>query len=292
MKRAIKRLQLRNALSGYRRSQQHLDTQTARILDDLLARVASSDERWRYEYVRNLDGLDGPFAERRSRFNRAELLSALVCPELPCSEFGSLWLDDEGVRREYERFMDPGNWHAYDRAYMLAQLLLLTRHLEGDYAEMGVYKGGSAVFMCREAQHTGAQVLLFDSFEGLSEPDAADGAYWEAGNLAISAEQVAANLAEFDNFVLCTGWIPDCFADQRDRRFRFVHIDVDLAQPTLDSLEFAYPRLVPGGVLVLDDHGSPFCPGAREVTERFFAGRPEPIINMTTGAAFVVKQSR
>lgn len=64
---------------------------------------------------------------------------------------------------------------------------------------------------------------------------------------------------------------------------------MDLYQPTLDSLEFFYPRMSPGGRILLDDHGLTTCPGATRAAQGYMADRPESIIQLTTGQAFIVK---
>ena len=90
---------------------------------------------------------------------------------------------------------------------------------------------------------------------------------WAAGSLACSPVQVAANLAEFADLVsFHGGWIPERFNDVAEARFCFVHIDVDLLQPTREVLEFFYPRMVAGGLIVCDDYGFDTCPGARHAT--------------------------
>ena len=88
---------------------------------------------------------------------------------------------------------------------------------------------------------------------------------------------------------LYKGWIPERFIDVSDRCFCFVHIDVDLYKPTLDSLQFFYPRMVRGGVIVCDDYGFVTCPGARQAFDEFLIGKMERVVEAPTGQAFIVK---
>jgi O-methyltransferase len=67
-------------------------------------------------------------------------------------------------------------------------------------------------------------------------------------------------LSEFPFVHLYKGWIPSRFIEVEDRQFSFVHIDVDLYEPILDSLNF-FPKLVKGGVIVFDDYGITQFPG-------------------------------
>jgi len=130
---------------------------------------------------------------------------------------------------------------------------------------------------------------LFDSFEGLPEPGAEDGSYWHAGDLACSEEAARRNLAGFDRVEFYRGWIPSRFPDVADHRFCFVHVDVDLYRPTCEALEFFFPRLHPGGMLVCDDYGFDSCPGARRAMDDFFVDRRERIIHLPTGQGMVIK---
>ena len=72
--------------------------------------------------------------------------------------------------------------------------------------------------------------------------------------------------------------------------FCFVHIDVDILEPTRDSIEFFYPRMMPGGIMLFDDYGFTSCPGAKLAADVFFEGRPEKIGLLTTGQAIIIKQ--
>ena len=238
---------------------------------------------------RLIRGLD-PGLPDTERYQIAEALSGAVYPKYKFSEHGRIFLEDHEFVSAYERFMDTGNWHSLDRKYTLAQLLKLTLDLPGDVAECGVYKGGSAWLMCEAVRAHGKVVHLFDSFEGLSEPGEADGAYWSRGGLRVEESVVRENLKEFDNVAFHRGWFPEPFAEVAGKRFAFVHVDVDLFEPTRDCLSFFYPRVVTGGVLLFDDYGFTTCPGARAAVDSFFADKPEPIVMLPTGQAFVIKR--
>lgn len=235
------------------------------------------------------DGLKESTEEYR-RYQVAEALTAAVYPKYKFSEYARIFLEDEEFLEYYRRFMDPDNWHSLDRKYTLRELLKLCIHLDGDAVECGTYRGMSAYLICKAYKGSGRRVHLFDSFEGLPTPQDVDGTYWSKGDLNAPEQATRETLAEFDNYVIHKGWIPDKFSDIADRRFAFAHIDVDLYEPTLASLEFLYPRMVTGGLILLDDHGFKTCPGAKLAADRFFLDRPEQIILLPTGQAFVIKQ--
>ena len=74
-----------------------------------------------------------------------------------------------------------------------------------------------------------------------------------------------------------------------DRAFSFVHVDVDLYEPTRDSFAFFYERLSPGGILLCDDYGCTTCPGATKAADEFLADRPEKMISLDSGGGFFIR---
>jgi hypothetical protein len=190
----------------------------------------------------------------------------------------------------YRRFAGD-NYRALERKFTVYNLVNSLHWQKGDIAECGVYNGGTAYFMALAVERagTGRGIHLFDSFEGLSSPGTNDGDYWHDGDLACSEDAARRNLAGFSNLHFYPGWIPARFPAVAERDFCFVHIDVDIWQPTRDSIEFFYPRLRSGGMMVCDDYGFDSCPGARRAMDDFFAERPECIIHLPTGQGLVLK---
>jgi hypothetical protein len=210
-------------------------------------------------------------------------------PDFPINDRGRYLLADKEFRRYFERFLGPGNWKNFERRWNLEQMLRLLPPVAGDLAECGVFEGATAYQLCRFATAHGRKVHLFDSFRGLSAPNQNDGTFWTAGHLSASEKLVRENLREFDCFETFPGWIPEGFAEVTDRKYAFVHVDVDLEQPTFDSIAFFYPRLSAGGVIVLDDHGYDTCPGARKAALEFMADKPEPVLDLSTGQGLIIK---
>ena len=108
--------------------------------------------------------------------------------------------------------------------------------------------------------------------------------------MAVTEQRLRSTLNEFKNIRILKGWIPNRFEEVAQERFRFVHIDVDLYKPTYASLEFFYPRMNPGGIIVLDDYGSTICPGAYKAAEEFMIDKPEYIINLPSSQGILIKK--
>ena len=86
------------------------------------------------------------------------------------------------------------------------------------------------------------------------------------------------------------GLIPSRFPELDERSFSFVHIDVDLYQPTFDSIAFFYPRMIQGGLILCDDYGFTSCPGAKKAIDEFMADKPECVVQLPTGQALILKR--
>lgn len=206
-------------------------------------------------------------------------------------EYGKIWIEDRPFFDYYRKF-EPRNAASAERKFFLRSLLSLVDSLPGDTAECGAYQGASSWLICDKLKNTDKTHFIFDSFEGLSTPSSVDGEYWAEGDLCSSEEVLKEHLSAFPKLKVCKGWIPDNFSDADDRSFCFVHIDVDLYQPTLDSIKFFYPRLVEGGIILSDDYGFTTCPGAKRAFDEYMKDKPEKIIHVPTGQAFIIKGGR
>ena len=217
------------------------------------------------------------------RLRALRIVATWLLPDYRLTWFQYDWWQDADFNAYLDRFGERDGFNS-QRRWMLHQLLKLVRDVPGDTAECGAFLGASSWLMCE----LGRTHHIFDSFEGLSAPDPIDGNHWEEGVLSASETAVLKNLSPHEP-VLHKGWIPDRFADVADHRFAAVHVDVDLHQPTQDSIEFFYPRLNPGGLFVCDDYGFTTCPGATKAVDDFMADKPEMIVSMDAGGCFFLK---
>jgi O-methyltransferase len=193
--------------------------------------------------------------------------------------------------RDYEEAMSATDCDALDNLAKRGRFFKLHQMLQaaydrlgpsGDIAECGCWRGQSTYMLALIAERSGATDFhVFDSFEGLSEfgekdagglaPKSESDAQARQKLFAADEESVRSNLSRFPFVSFYKGWIPERFSEIEDRQFKFVHIDVDLYQPYVDSIEFFYPRLLEGGILAFDDCGSAGFPGARRAVEELEA---------------------
>lgn len=165
------------------------------------------------------------------------------------------------------------------RLHVLWQALANSRHVSGDIAEIGVFRGGSSFFLARASMMLASVPGVFhaiDTFEGH-----ADGTvlkkdnYHTVGMFAgTNYEEVCEYLAKFDFVRVHKGEFSKVAPSLISGAYRLVHIDTDLYQPTLDCLNFFLPKLSPGGVFVIDDYLGRKCAGVTGAVHDFLRSHP------------------
>jgi O-methyltransferase len=201
------------------------------------------------------------------------------------------WWHNVDFNRYLDRFEERNGFNT-GRRWTVYQLTRLAAGVPGDTAECGVFRGAGSFLIAQALPGTADRLrthFVFDSFEGLSAPSAEDGPAWRKGDLTFGVEGVRRALASLPNVRLCPGWIPTPFAEAERSTFAFVHIDVDLYEPTRDSMAFFYPRMSDGGVIVCDDYGFSTCPGATRAVDEYLADKPERMVALSSGGGFMVK---
>ncbi len=170
-------------------------------------------------------------------------------------------------------------------ACQLMLALSAVSKVPGDVAEVGAFRGVSAKLLAWMAPQ---RVLhLFDTFEGLPEPGEKDCKDFRRGQYRASEAELKEYL-DGSNVRIYKGLFPGTASPLANQRFAFVHLDGDLYESTRDSLEFFYPRMEKGGIILAHDF-APRREGVYRAFQEFFSDRPEPVIELTGNQALIVK---
>jgi O-methyltransferase len=162
--------------------------------------------------------------------------------------------------------------------------------LTGSLAELGVYKGETAKVIHHMLPDK--KLYLFDSFDGLPHQvirEDCDGTVrpYTVKFDQTSPELVKKYIAGNEHVDIRIGLFPETAAGLENETFAFVHIDADLYQSTMDALTFFYPRLKPGGAIVIHDYNHNWI-GVTKAVDEFCSTIPEEVVEMPDQLGSVV----
>jgi hypothetical protein len=183
------------------------------------------------------------------------------------------------IRNEVEFLLDDSE------SCQIFNAVVQSAKVPGDLVEVGVFRGGSAKLIC-EAKG-GRPLHLFDTFEGLPSPGTGDSPRFTSGQYVGRLDEVRSYLESYQHVFFYKGCFPDTAGPIAERNFAFAHLDVDLYQSTFDCLQFLYPRMSRGGIIVSHDYSN--AEGVRQAFDQFFADKAEPVLQVALSQALVVK---
>ena len=164
----------------------------------------------------------------------------------------------------------------------------------GDIVECGVWRGGSMMAVALTLLQRGIKdrdLWLYDTYEGMPPPEAVDvdlyghaaldpssGSYDAAGcTVGLATVQEAMRTTGYPEAKIhyVAGMVEDTLPSRAPERIAFLHLDTDWYKSTRHELEQLYPRVSPGGSVMLDDYQH--WQGCRKATDEYLA-KVEPNI--------------
>ncbi len=206
------------------------------------------------------------------------------------------WRTDENFQSIFEKIKDKTLVDEY-RCYELWQLIHEVNSLRGSILEVGVWRGGTAALIASKARMENIEdpVFLADTFTGVVKTGSRDETYRGGEHADVSFPDVTHFLyltMKLEHIFLFKGIFPEQTASQipADTMFRFCHIDVDAYQSTSDVMQWVWPKMVPGGIVVIDDYGFITCNGVTQfVDEKVRGNHDSKVVHNLNGHAVVIK---
>jgi hypothetical protein len=166
---------------------------------------------------------------------------------------------------------------------------LVGNEIAGDIVECGVYLGASIVAVMRTLQRLGAErdIWLYDTFEGMPKPQALDQfcsessgdahQIWEDANrdgsgwVKAELDAVKTNLSHVgypqERVHFVKGLVEDTIPSTMPDKIALLRLDTDFYSSTKHELVHLFPRVVSGGVVIVDDYGA--FKGSKQATDEY-----------------------
>jgi SAM-dependent methyltransferase len=239
-------------------------------------------------------------------------------PEEAVPAIGRATYDQDGLRsiHNHDFMRDPVFQAAYDRGVRAAGAdyqwhwrvhiglwaASQAANLPGDFAEFGVNRGflSSAIMQLLDWNSTGRRFYLLDTFAGIDEryvsaEDLAIGVMernereLKSGFYTSSVDDVRANFAEWSNVRIIAGPVPETLALVDSNYFAFAHIDMNCAPPEVAAADYLWSRIVPGGIILLDDYAYAGYESQKLAMDSFAASKGVSVLSLPTGQGLIIR---
>ncbi len=194
------------------------------------------------------------------------------------------------------------DYHWHWRVHTGLWAASLASHLAGDFVECGVNKGfmSSAIMELLDWNSQGRVFYLLDTFQGvderyLSQADLDVGVIERnrrdivSGFYTFDVESVKRNFVQWHGVKLIVGPIPETLPQIDASEIAFVHLDLNCSLPEVAAAECLWDRVVPGGVILMDDYGYIGYRSQKLGMDKFARSKGLQILSLPTGQGLLIK---
>ena len=209
----------------------------------------------------------------------------------PHIAYSQIWGDSyfskaEALAAPYTMIGEARLWSLMD-----AVAMVVDQKISGDIVECGVWRGGAMLAAAKVLfgkKDFSRLIWLYDTFEGLPQPDDRDVSILHQSAITLWKQRLAggqknwcrAELAEVrsniskssypqDRFRFVKGLVESSIPSEIPDQIAILRLDLDWYKPTKHALEHLFPRLAPNGILIIDDYGH--WAGAKQAVDEFLA---------------------
>jgi hypothetical protein len=182
------------------------------------------------------------------------------------------------------------------RTYIVCWFADMVKGLEGDYVECGVNTGAysRALVDYIDFNSLNKKIWLLDTYEGLvkelvSEEEIKLGIGRYFGSYKNVYEQVKETFRNF-NAEIIKGPVPDTLPLCKAEKICYLSIDMNCVEPEIAAAEYFWDKIVPGGVVILDDYGFPPHILQKKAFDEFARKKNVSILTLPTAQGIIIKK--
>ena len=192
-----------------------------------------------------------------------------------------------------------GSWKGGDVRWRASICCWAARHclsLPGDYVECGVNRGGMALTVIEYAQlfNANKDFFLYDTFDGIHSSLLTD----DEKDFGVQPDRyeecyaaVCNTFRKYPNVKIVRGEVPTTLHQRSPDKVAFLSIDMNCVVPEIEALQFFWDKVVPGGIIILDDYGWKSHHLQKKAFDQFCLSHQLPILQLPTGQGLLIKPS-
>jgi Macrocin-O-methyltransferase (TylF) len=186
--------------------------------------------------------------------------------------------------------------HIHWRVHVALWVASQVRHLPGAFVECGVSRGflSSAIMQFLVWNSLQKDFYLIDTFRGLDErfltPNEKNKTCRLSWYKDLSFESVQENFSEFKNVHLIQGVVPECLGTVEIPNVCYLCLDMNCTVPEIEAASFFWEKLVPGGMILLDDYAYAGYEDQNRAFRLFAARKRTDILTLPTGQGLILKR--
>lgn len=204
---------------------------------------------------------------------------------------------DKDFERAYAKGKATGSWGNYEIHWRLHTVLWAAKQvkdLPGDFVECGVNRGGlsRAILEYIDLSKPLRKFYLLDTFEGFDPKvltEVEKKRLNRFSNYENTYEEVKGTFSSFPNVKIIKGTVPNTLNQVDTERVSYLSIDMNCVGPEIAALDFFWPKMVKGGIIVLDDYCYDNFAEQNQAHAQWAANNGANILTIPTGQGVIIK---
>lgn len=205
---------------------------------------------------------------------------------------------DKNALKVLDEESNTDSWHFCPVDFEnIFQALRSCKNIEGDYVEIGTFRGdsASAALNYMQKENINKKAYFLDTYEGFNYDEAfkSNDTYWKAGHTNTSFEDVQKRLSKYKNANVIKSNIIIDELPQKIEKIAIANIDVDLYEAVKAALYKVHDRIVQNGIIIAEDYGhTPTLIGGQKAVDEFIKENEDKYISiyMNSGQMFLIKR--
>jgi len=223
----------------------------------------------------------------RVTFFMSGLITTKNCDFMKDPEFTKAY--NAAMKQHYIPDNDAWRYHVNHWAAFHA------KQLKGDFVECGVYRGSLAMSNITYIDFktlNDRKYYLFDTFCGVDEEFCTGDEYLRLRDAYPDCYEFVVNsFKKYPNVVIIKGPVPKTLSQVYIEKVAYLSLDMNCALPELEALKYFWPKLVPGGIVVLDDYGWPTFENQKVAADNFASSVGVKVLSLPNGQGIIIKPS-